>query len=288
MITDIAEEEMRKEGDISRDTADSLYSAFMINSQYPERTKYTRWYLSVLENIRQGRRGNFITTVPFLWLEGDVFSVIRECLALLPLTDRIGEIVCSAVPHVETPGCSVLQDRYVSLTASRAGIVRQIMPDVVIFPEKLPGLEKWARNSTRSFFRETLTFCMMESAVKTGIPAGAAFCCFEKGITDVFPFSCRQYEVFSGLMSLDLRELKSEISKEGKAVGKPEGAVRIFADCDAFLSFGKSVIINIGNGYFLSFDKNIEDVLISGFTGCIENRIKPRLRAEESDAYLER
>ncbi len=288
MIIESAERELREKGDISICTADNLYSAFMQDIQFQERVNYISWYLFVLEKLRKQEYGNFITTIPFIWITGDVFSVIRECLRILPLNDRINEIIARDIPDTDIPGCYVSREARHSLVSLRAGIADRVYPEMKIIPgSKLVGFAKWAKDIEAHSLEETLTCCIMDSAERAGIKVGTVCFSAEDKWINAAPFCDKDnFSLFSRLVFPDLQVIKFNVLKSGRPAEIPTVKSKIFTDCDCFFSTGKGIIFHKGKECYLFDEKNIKEVLIQGVSFYIDE-LRERINQDVSAEDLE-
>lgn len=109
---------LKKKGDITKKEADRLFSPFsrqsslaMLNVKSKSYDPFlckalNRWFEAVLEQIKAGRKGNFITTIPLMPkidLGYDEQDFLKLCIRNLPTEDLFSKMLISSKTYEKLP-----------------------------------------------------------------------------------------------------------------------------------------------------------------------------------------
>jgi len=81
---------LHKTGDITEQESDEVFSAaynlfrYTLNANINLTTALTSWYNEVYNQLKNGKDGNFISTLPLVPIEAGINGIVDNCLNLLP------------------------------------------------------------------------------------------------------------------------------------------------------------------------------------------------------------
>ena len=83
-------EKLHDVGDITEQESDEIFSAaynlfkYSLNADAYLITALTAWYNEVYNQLKNGKDGNFVSTLPLVLIEPGINSIVGSCLNLLP------------------------------------------------------------------------------------------------------------------------------------------------------------------------------------------------------------